>query len=176
MELSINPLTQEVCDIPEVLDDSENISQFLTRNHGKKVIVVQGLGFVGAVMALVCANALTEEYAVIGVDLARKDTYWKIKSINDGIFPLVADDPKIEEFFNRSKEFGNLFATHDPSAYTHADVIIVDINLDVQKGSNEVGTLGDFDVDLSGFKAAIKSVGANCREDVLILDSWHPQI
>lgn len=169
MELSINPLTQEVCDIPVVLDDSENISQFLTRNHGKKVIVVQGLGFVGAVMALVCANALTEEYAVIGVDLARKDTYWKIKSINDGIFPLIADDPKIEEFFNRSKEFGNLLATHDPSAYTHADVIIVDINLDVQKGSNEVGTLGDFDVDLSGFKAAIKSVGANCREDVLIL-------
>ena len=169
MELSINPLTQEVCDIPEVLDDSENISQFLTRNHGKKVIVVQGLGFVGAVMALVCANALTEEYAVIGVDLAQKDTFWKIKSINDGIFPLVADDPKIEEFFNRSKEFGNLLATHDPSAYKHANVIIVDINLDVQKASNEVGTLGDFDVDLTGFKAAIKSVGANCREDVLIL-------
>jgi UDP-N-acetyl-D-glucosamine dehydrogenase len=169
MEVSINPLTQEVCDIPEVLDDSENIRQFLTRNHGKKVIVVQGLGFVGAVMALVCANALTEEYAVIGVDLARKDTYWKIKSINDGIFPLVADDPKIEEFFNRSKELGNLLATYDPSAYKHANVIIIDINLDVQKVPNEVGTLGDFDVDLTGFKAAIKSVGANCREDVLIL-------
>jgi hypothetical protein len=28
---------------------------------------------VGAVMALVCANALTEEYAVIGVDLANEE-------------------------------------------------------------------------------------------------------
>ena len=36
------------------------------------MIVVQGLGFVGAVMSLVCANAVTEEYAVIGVDLANE--------------------------------------------------------------------------------------------------------
>ena len=57
-------------------------------------MVVQGLGFVGAVMSLVCANALTEEYAVIGVDLANENTYWKIKSINDGIFPLLQMIPK----------------------------------------------------------------------------------
>lgn len=169
MEVSINPLTQEVYDIPEVLDDNENIRQFLDSNDGKKIVVVQGLGFVGAVMALVCANALTEEYAVIGVDLARKDTYWKIKSMNDGVFPLVADDPKIEEFFKRSKEFGNLLATYDPKAYKYADVVIIDINLDVQKTSNDTGKLGHFDVDLTGFKSAIKSVGANCREDVLIM-------
>ena len=51
------------------------------------MVVVQGLGFVGAVMSLVCANALREEYAVIGVDLATEDSYWKIKSINDGVSP-----------------------------------------------------------------------------------------
>lgn len=39
------------------------------------MVVVQGLGFVGAVMSLVCANALTDEYAVIGVDLANENTY-----------------------------------------------------------------------------------------------------
>jgi hypothetical protein len=37
-------------------------------------------GFVGAVMSIVCANAITEEYAVIGVDLANENTFWKIKS------------------------------------------------------------------------------------------------
>ncbi|MDB4603785.1 nucleotide sugar dehydrogenase [bacterium] len=169
MELSINPFTQEKCTIPVVLDDEQNLQDFLARNKGKKVIVVQGLGFVGAVMSLVCANSITEEYAVIGIDLARKDTYWKIKAINDGVFPLVADDPKIAEFFKRSQEKGNFFATYDAAAYKYADIVIVDINLDVQKKSDGNGSLEGFDVDLGGFKAAIKSIGANCREDVLVL-------
>ena len=73
----------------------------------KRVVVVQGLGFVGAVMSLVCANALEEDYAVIGVDLANEENYWKIKSINDGEFPLIADDPKIAEFFDSAKTKGN---------------------------------------------------------------------
>lgn len=169
MSVSVNALTQETYQIPVNLDDSASIENFLSRNKGKKVVVVQGLGFVGAVMALVCANAKSEEYAVIGVDLASEDAYWKIKSINDGLFPLIADDPKIAEFFNRAIKKGNLFATYDPVAFKYADVIIVDINLDVQKESSEDATLKDFDVNLNGFKSAIKSIGSNCREDVLVL-------
>jgi len=169
MEISVNPITQDEHIIPESGDDSKAISDFLSKNKGKKVVVVQGLGFVGAVMALVCANAITEEYAVIGVDLANKNTYWKIKSINEGIFPLIADDPKIADFFKRAQEKGNLLATYDPLAYAYADVIIVDINLDVQKSSSQDGVLEDFNVDLSGFKSAITSVGQNCRDDVLLL-------
>jgi len=159
----------ENIDIPKVLDDTRNIQEFLFRNKGKKVVIVQGLGFVGAVMSIVCANALTEEYAVIGVDLADEDNYWKIKSINDGIFPLIADDPKISEFFNNAKAKGNFLATYDPIAYKYADVVIVDINLDVQKQSYEKVILKDFDVNLNSFKAAIQSIGSNCRDDVLIL-------
>ena len=169
MPFSVNVLTQETCKIPENLNDSKVIDDFLFRNKGKKVVVVQGLGFVGAVMSLVCANAISEEYAVIGVDLANKNSYWKIKSINDGEFPLIADDPKISEFFSKAKAKGNLMATYDPIAYKYADVIIVDINLDVQKNSNKNASLKDFDVNLSGFKSAIKSIGSNCRDDVLVL-------
>ena len=169
MSVSVNMITMENIDIPRVLDDSRNIQDFLSRNNGKKVVVVQGLGFVGAVMSLVCANAMSEEYAVIGVDLASESTYWKIKSINDGIFPLIADDPKIAKFFDNAKAKGNFLATYDSLAYQYADVIIVDINLDVQKESYEKGELKDFDVNLSGFKAAIQSIGRNCRDDVLIL-------
>jgi len=169
MTVSENAITRKKYLIPIVLDDHIAIEQFLARNQGKKVIVVQGLGFVGAVMSLVCANAITEDYAVIGVDLASKSTYWKIKSINDGEFPLIADDPKIGEFFKNSKTKGNLLATYDPLAYKFADVIIVDINLDVQKKSNENGELKDFDVNLDGFKAAVKSIGSNCQDDVLVL-------
>ena len=169
MSFSVNLLTQQAYQIPDSLDDSKAIEEFLSRNKEKKVVVVQGLGFVGAVMSIVCANALTEEYAVIGVDLANENTYWKIKSINDGIFPLIADDPKIAEFFERSREQGNLLATYDPVAYKYADVVIVDINLDVKKISEESGVLKNFDVDLSGFKNAIRSIGSRCRDDVLVL-------
>ncbi|MDC1143551.1 hypothetical protein OAT22_00680 [Porticoccaceae bacterium] len=169
MAFSVNLLTQEPYEIPNNLDDSAAIENFLSRHTGKKVVIVQGLGFVGAVMSLVCANAVSEEYAIIGGDLANENTYWKIKSINDGVFPLIADDPKISEFFDNAKAKGNFLATYDPVAYQYADVIIVDINLDVQKESNGKGGLKGFDVNLNGFKAAIQSIGANCRDDVLVL-------
>lgn len=169
MASSVNLITQETYEIPNSLDDSAAIESFLSRHTGKKVVIVQGLGFVGAVMSLVCANAVSEEYAVIGVDLANENTYWKIKSINDGVFPLIADDPKISEFFDNTIAKGNFLATYDPLAYQYADVIIVDINLDVKKESNEEGGLKEFDVNLDGFKEAIRSIGANCRDDVLVL-------
>ena len=169
MNISKNIMTNKSYKIPQKLDDSKSIDNFIAKNAGKKIVVVQGLGFVGAVMSLVCANAMTEEYAVIGVDLANEDTYWKIRSINDGIFPLIADDPKIAEFFNNAKLKENILATYDPVAYKYADVIIVDINLDVHKQSDNDGVLKDFDVNLDGFKSAIRSIGRNCPDDVLIL-------
>ena len=81
--------------------DFINLREFINRNSGKKVVAIQGLGFVGAVMSLVCANALTEEYAVIGVDLPTEKSLKIIKDFNQGSFPLVADDPKIEIFFSK---------------------------------------------------------------------------
>ena len=41
----------------------------------------------------------------------------KIKSINEGVFPLTAIDPKIDEFYNKAMSRGNLLATYDPIAY-----------------------------------------------------------
>ena len=150
-------------------NDEDRINDFVQKHDGKKVIVVQGLGFVGSVMTLICSNALTEEYAVIGVDLGDENNYWKIASINDGIFPVVASDPKINEFFEKSKVKNNLLATHDDYAYSLADVIVVDINLDVEKNSDFSKTLTDFKVDLNPFRKGIETIGNNCKEDVTIL-------
>ena len=169
MVTSISPLTQEIYQIPNDINDIDNIDNFLQINKGKKVIVVQGLGFVGAVMSLVCANSLTEEYAVIGVDLPNENTFWKIRSINDGLFPLTTVDPKIAQFFENTKEKRNFLATYDPIVYKYADIIIVDINLDVEKKSHDKGALKCFDVNLNGFKSAIKSIAQNCKDDVLVL-------
>jgi len=169
MTSSVNAITQQIYEIPEYLNDSKAIKDFLYKNKGKKVVVVQGLGFVGAVMSLVCANAIGEEYAVIGVDLANEQSFWKIRSINDGTFPLIAEDPKIDKFYKKAMQQGNLMATYDPMAYQFADIIIVDINLDVLKFSDEKAALRNFDVDLESFKSAVRSIGKNCRDDVLVL-------
>lgn len=166
---SVSPLTGREYPIPDSTDDKENIDAFIARHPGKRVVVVQGMGFVGSVVSLVVANALTEEYAVIGVDLPIPASWWKIQSINEGIFPVVADDPKIGQFYRQAREKGNLYATCDPYAYSKADVIIVDINLDVAKQSNGNGELEEYNVDLSAFKKAIQSVGTYCRPDVLVL-------
>ncbi|MEO1433926.1 MAG: nucleotide sugar dehydrogenase [Bacteroidota bacterium] len=167
--ISVSPLTGKKYPIPEPLDDRQAIDDFLAKHEGKPVVVVQGLGFVGAVMSLVVGNALSEEYAVIGVDLPRTDTYWKICSINEGEFPVVASDPKIYEFYEETRLKGNLLATYDSYAYSKADVVIVDINLDVAKESNFLKDLEDYDVTLAGFKKAIEAIGNNCKEDVLVL-------
>jgi len=81
---------------------TEDIETFLSFHPDKKTVVVQGLGFVGAVMSLVCANAITEEYVVIGVDLSDEANKKKIDSINNGIFPIEASDPKIKEFYDNA--------------------------------------------------------------------------
>ena len=146
-----------------------SIQNFLILNKNKPVIVVQGLGFVGAVMSLVCANSLSSEYAVIGVDLDNNQTRKKIVDFNNGIFPLSADDPKILEFFQKSKLKNNFFATTDETAYSYADVIIVDINLDVDKRLNADKSLSFFDINLKSFQIAISTIGKYCKPDALVI-------
>src|SRR4051812_46616689 len=168
-QVSISPITGKKYSIPSSLSHEKEIDQFLLANKGKKVVVVQGLGFVGAVMSLVVANALTEEYAVIGIDLPSPASWWKIQSINEGLFPVIADDPKIELFYQEARRKKNLYATCDPYGYSKADVIVVDINLDVQKRSSQEGQLDGYEVDLTPFKKAIESIGKFCQPSVLVL-------
>ncbi len=168
-DVSVSPLTGERFRLPGTLDDRDRIDRFLDDNAGRPVVVVQGLGFVGAVMSLVCANAIHGDYAVIGVDLPDSGSYWKIGSINAGRFPVVANDRKIEAFYRNAIDKGNLLATFDPHAYARADVVIVDVNLDVRKSSREGCELVDFDVDLTAFRRAVTAIAEHCREDVLIL-------
>jgi UDP-N-acetyl-D-glucosamine dehydrogenase len=167
--ISANPINKRIYSIPDVLDDRKGIDNFLSANTGKKIVVVQGLGFVGSVMSLVVANALYEEYAVIGIDLPTPSSYWKICSINEGVFPVIASDPKIDLYYQQARKKNNLYATFDAYAFSKADVVIVDINLDVKKLSDSNNVLEDYSVDLTPFKKAIESIGSQCKKDVLLL-------
>ena len=105
---SINPISKSIYDIPKG-DDKLNIDNFVKSHKGKRVVVVQGLGFVGAAMTLVIANS-NKNYAVIGVDMATKSSYWKIAAFNNKEVPIVSSDPKIEEYFNKAMKKKNLYA------------------------------------------------------------------
>jgi nucleotide sugar dehydrogenase len=161
--ISKSPVTGKEYEIPVKLDDKAGIDTFLALHPAKKVVLVQGLGFVGSVMGLVVANALTEEYAVIGIDLPSPHSYWKIRSINEGVFPVIASDPKIDIYYQNALKKKNYYATYDAYAYSKADVVVVDINLDVKKQSEA------YSVDLAPFKKAIEAIGNQCKEDVLVL-------
>ena len=114
-KVSKNPIINKEYVVPKNLDDSIHIKNFLSKNNNKPVVMVQGLGFVGAVMSIVCANAINTEYAVIGIDLPSEDSYWKIASINDGFFPVVSSDPKVEEYYKKAKEKGKIAGIHNGS-------------------------------------------------------------
>lgn len=155
--------------IPGKINDINKINKFLSDNAGKKIIVIQGLGFVGAVMAIVCANA-KENYAVIGVDLPNKNSYWKVQGINNGSFPVKSSDVKINIYYQKAMRNKNLIATCDEYAYSVADYIIVDINLDVIKyNSLSTGKLTSYEVNLNNFNSAIKSIAKKCKESSTIL-------
>jgi nucleotide sugar dehydrogenase len=145
------------------------LNMFLESHLAIPVVLIQGLGFVGSVMSLVVANAISADYAVIGVDQDSETGRRTVDSLNAGIFPVVADDPKIAEYFKVALHKGNFYATVDTAAYAVADVIIVDINLDVYKTSDKNYALSEYAVNLSPFISAIKTIGEYCKPDVLVL-------
>jgi len=160
---SISPLNRKKYEI--VSNEEHEILKFLNLHKDKEIIVVQGLGFVGTAMSLVCANSETKDYAVIGLDLPSEDSYWKIGMIKNGELPLESSDPNIRNYFNKAQEKKSFFATADKTVLKYADYVIVDVNLDVKKDQNT----NEFQVQMQGFKSAIEDLGKNCKEDVLVL-------
>jgi UDP-N-acetyl-D-glucosamine dehydrogenase len=141
------------------------------RCGGKKIVAVQGLGFVGAVMAAVIADCEINgkaPYFVVGVDLPIPSSISKISSINRGESPFKAEDPEIDKLFKRTVNAKtNFIATWVLEVYSLADIILVDINLDAIKP--EAGKAGDGYVELSSFEKAIREIGLLMRPDTLLL-------
>ena len=141
------------------------------RGKGKEIVVVQGLGFVGALMAAVAADCEIggkAPYFVMGVDLASVGSFWKIPTINKGESHFKAEDPEVEAIFRRTIKIKNNFrATWVPEAYPEADIIIVDINLDVIKP--EIGRAEEGYADISNFKNAVEDIGKRMRPEALLL-------
>lgn len=121
----------------------------------RPVVCVQGLGFVGTAMAIAVAHARDERnepcFNVIGVELQSSDGKAKAQALIDGRMPIANSDQKMHDALAEAMRTGNLIATTDPSAYSLAQVTVVDIHLDVS--NNGLPT-----VDFSGLEAAISTL------------------
>jgi nucleotide sugar dehydrogenase len=141
------------------------------RKKGQSIVVVQGLGFVGAVNAAVVATSGildSPQFFVIGVDLPISPMLGRIASINSGVSPFTATDPEVMDIFEEAVNVRkNLSATWVEEAYEEADVVLVDINLDVIK--HEVGNAGNFSLAIEAFRKAIATLGERIKPECLVI-------
>ncbi|HNX94874.1 MAG TPA: nucleotide sugar dehydrogenase [Holophaga sp.] len=142
------------------------------RARSAQVVVVQGLGFVGTAMAAVVADAQKADgspaFHGVGIDLATPSAYWKVARIKEGVSPFPSPDPDMETMLHRAVlEVGNLDATVAEEAYGLADVIVVDIPLDV--ADRTVCDPTEIRLNLAPFEAAIRAIGRHMRAEALVL-------
>lgn len=134
----------------------------------RPVVCVQGLGFVGMAMAVAVANARdvngNPKFNVIGVELPTPEGKRKVKLVNQGRLPIVSADDNLSAAMKRAFRQRNLLATTSAEAFNSASVVVVSINLDVQRRK-----VTDAYVDFTGFKAAIRTIGEQISPNCLVL-------
>ena len=106
---------------------------------GREIVVIMGVGFVGAVMAAVVADSIDKETGrsnkfVIGMQRPSPRSYWKIPYLNRGVAPVKAEDPEVAPMIKRCvTEKNTLMATYTYDVLSLADVVVVDVQCDYQK-------------------------------------------
>jgi hypothetical protein len=102
------------------------------RQQGHEIVVVMGVGFVGAVMAGVVADSVDKKTGesnkfVIGMQRPSTRSFWKISYLNQGVAPVEAEDPEVALLIKRCVlEKKTLTATFTYDALTLADVVVVE--------------------------------------------------
>ena len=95
-------------------------------------------------------------------------SYWKIPYLNRGFAPVEAEDPEVAPLIRRCvQEKKTLIATFTYDALSLADVVVVDVQCDYQKGS-----LGNVEAGLcrhQGPGGEPRVIGEKIRPDCLVL-------
>jgi nucleotide sugar dehydrogenase len=142
------------------------------RKEGKEVVVVMGLGFVGAVMAAIVADATDEKGTatkfVIGCQRPSSRSYWKTPLLNRGVSPVKAEDPEVDPMIARCVlEKKTLTATYDSDCLKLADCVVVDVQCDYAK--QELGNMRTGETDMAALEATLKTIGERIPERCLVL-------
>jgi nucleotide sugar dehydrogenase len=143
------------------------------RSMGREIVIVMGVGFVGAVMAGVVADSVDAQSNkskkfVVGMQRPSTRSYWKIPYINRGIAPVEAEDPEVAPLIQRCvKEKKTLIATFTYEALSLADVVIVDVQCDYYKET--FGDVRQGHADIVALEASLKIIGEKIKPECLVL-------
>ena len=142
------------------------------REMGREIVVVMGVGFVGAVMAAIVADSVDEEGKpmkfVIGMQRPSTRSFWKIPLFNRGISPVEAEDPEVAPMIDRCvNQKKTMIATYTYDALSLADVLVVDVQCDFIK--QDLGNLSTGYADISALETSFKIIGEKISPDCLTL-------
>lgn len=130
-----------------------------------------GLGFVGAVMAAVVANAQDGQgnstKFVIGMQRPSTRSFWN-PLLNRGVSPVKAEDPLVDLLISRcAKEKKTLVATYTEEALKLADVVVVDVQCDYLKES--LGNVRTGSADMAALEASMANIAEHIPPQALVL-------
>jgi UDP-N-acetyl-D-glucosamine dehydrogenase len=143
-----------------------------SRAKGMEIVVVLGVGFVGAVMAAIVADVEDKKGKptkfVIGVQRPSPRSFWKIPTLNKGISPVKAEDPEVDPLIRRTVlEKKTLLATYNDELLSLADVVVVDVQLDFLK--EELGNCRSGNVEMTALEASFETIARKIPADCLVL-------
>jgi UDP-N-acetyl-D-glucosamine dehydrogenase len=175
-EFSLSPDGQrfEMPQPEDYLKEFNHLKQVVEQQRalGREIVVVMGLGFVGAVMAAVIADTKDEKgnlsKFVIGMQRPSTRSYWKIPLINRGISPVQADDPEVAPMFERCvNKKQTLIATFIYDSLKLADVVVVDIQCDYVKES--LGNVRNGQANMAALEESLEIIGEHVSPETLIM-------
>jgi len=142
-------------------------------SQGKEIVVVMGVGFVGAVMAAIVADTVDKKTGrpakfVIGCQRPSTRSYWKIPLLNRGQSPVKAEDPQVEPMISRCVlDKKTLVATYNSDCLKLADCVVVDVQCDYTK--NSLGNMRTGKVEMAALEATLKTIGEKVQPNCLTL-------
>jgi nucleotide sugar dehydrogenase len=142
------------------------------RQDGKEIVVVMGVGFVGAVMAAIVADTVDKKGKpskyVIGCQRPSPRSYWKIPLLNRGQSPVKAEDPEVDQIITRTvTEKKTLVATFNADCLKLADCVVVDVQCDYAKQS--LGNMKTGEADMAALEATMRTIGEKVQPKCLVL-------
>ena len=142
------------------------------RALGREIVVVMGVGFVGAAMAAVVADTEDENGEptkfVIGMQRPSTRSYWKIPLLNRGMAPVKSEDEELEPMIARCvNEKKTLTATFSYEVLKLADVVVSDVQCDYLKES--FGNVRDGQTDMVALETSLEIVAEHIPPDTLVI-------
>jgi len=173
---SVNP-SGEKFPIPQERDyelEKQRIGRLVetARVEGKEIVVVMGVGFVGAVMAAIVADTVDAagkpSKFVIGCQRPSQRSYWKIPMLNRGESPVKAEDPEVDRIIRRCvTDRKTLTASFNSDVLEFADVVVVDVQCDFSK--QDLGYMKSGEADMAALEATLKTIGEKIPPHCLTL-------